>query len=244
MKSVPTIFAIAILTLAESGFAQSFQNLGFESVSLVSAGGFNVQFAPAFPGWNGTVGGVQQTIALSNTVYLDTSGISIINHGWSNPFAGFGYPYAGSGGLIQGNFTAVLQAGVGLTTADDTSLSQTGLVPASAQSLQFRVYQETDGGTPPGPFAVTLGGQTLSLVPLANGVNYTLLGADIRSWANQTANLSFTLFAEQPHQDNQYLYLDSIVFSPIAVPEPSGLALFGVGALLLGPFRQRNSSRS
>jgi PEP-CTERM motif len=88
-----------------------------------------------------------------------------------------------------------------------------------------------------------LGGQTLSLVPLASGANYTMLGADIHSWANQTANLSFTLSAEQPHKDNQYLYLDSIVFSPEAVPEPSGIALFSLGALFLSFFRHRNSSR-
>jgi hypothetical protein len=136
MKTIRNkILIVLLLILAQHGYSQGFINLGFESASLVSAGGFNVQFAPAFPGWIGIVGGVQQTIALSNTVYLDTSGISIINHGWSNPFAGLGYPYAGSGGLIQGNFTAILQAGVGLTMSDNTSLSQTGLVPADAQSL-------------------------------------------------------------------------------------------------------------
>src|ERR1039457_146039 len=211
-------FCLPIFCASPSVRAQAFTNLNFESASLVPAGGFYVQFNQAFPGWTGTVGGVQQTLALSNNAYLDTSGISIINHGWSNPFAGFGFPNAGSGGLIQGNYTAILQAGLYGVPAD-TSLSQTGLVPANVQSLQFEAHQEVDGGSPIIPFAVTLGGQTLSLITISNALNYTLYGANISSWAGQTAQLSFTVFAENPHLDNQYLYLDAIQFSTQSIPD-------------------------
>jgi hypothetical protein len=243
MKFIIVILTAAIFSVVESDFAQGFTNLNFESASLVPAGGFYVQFNQAFPGWIGTVGGVQQTIALSNTVYLDTSGISIINHGWSNPLAGLGFPYAGSGGLIQGNYTAILMSGLGPPAGQpaDTTLSQTGLVPANAQSLFFEAYQETDGATAIIPFGVTLGGQTLSYVPLATGPNYTLYGANISSWAGQTAQLSFTVFAENPHGDNQYLYLDAIQFSTQSVPEPCELALVALGTWLLG-FRRRTNS--
>jgi hypothetical protein len=76
------------------------------------------------------------------------------------------------------------------------------------------------------------------LVPLANGANYTLYGANISSWAGQTAQLSFTVFAQSPYQNNEYLYLDAIQFSTQSIPEPSAFALAALGALFLG-FRRR-----
>jgi hypothetical protein len=78
-------------------------------------------------------------------------------------------------------------------------------VPANAQSLQFEAVQAVDGVSAMIPFVVTLGGQNLSLTVISNALNYTLYGAIISSWAGQTAQLSFTVFAENPHVDNQYL---------------------------------------
>ena len=75
-KLISIIFTAALLSLAEACFAQGFVNLNFESASLVPIPGdaYNrVQFAQAFPGWTGTVGGVQQTLALSNNLFLDSS---------------------------------------------------------------------------------------------------------------------------------------------------------------------------
>jgi hypothetical protein len=203
----------------------TFQNLGFESASLIPIPADpygRVQFAPAFIGWTGYVGSVQQSAALYNNEFLDTSGISIIDHGWSAPF---GAP----GGVIQGNYTALLQAGVG----GNSIMSQTGQVPADAQSLQFEAYQDFG---PNGRFAVTLGGQTLSLIPVQSGANYTLWGADVHVWAGQAAELDFTVFADQPHVVNEYLYLDAIAFSnsPLPTPEPSIFGLSALGALFLG----------
>jgi len=226
MKIGNKILIFLLLVVCQNGHAQNFINLGFESASLVPAGGFYVQFNQAFPGWIGTVGGVQQTLALTNNFYLDTSGISIIDRNYNNDGI---IP----GGLIQGRYTALLQAGLSGPPAD-TSLSQTGIVPANAQSLQFEAFQATDGSTAISPFAVTLGGQTLSLIPLSYDSNYTLYGADISSWAGKTAQLSFTMFAENPHVDDQYLYLDAIQFSTQPVPEPSGLALIAAGGLMFG----------
>ena len=222
MKLIPVIFTAALLSLAEMGFAQGFINLDFESAKMVPAGGYYVQFDKAFPGWTGNV-----SLALSNTIALDSSGISIINSGFNN----YGLI---AGGVIQGNYTAILQAGMG----GDTSLSQTGLVPASAQSLQFDALQAVDGASAIIPFQVTLGGQPLSLIVISNMLNYTLYGADVSAWAGQTAQLSFTVFAENPHLDNQYLYLDAIQFSSSPIPEPSEFALAALGALFLG-FRRR-----
>ena len=208
----------------------SFQNLGFESASLVPIPGDpygRVQFATAFPGWTGLVGGAQQTTALYNSYFLGTSVISIIDHGWS---------YTSLGGVIQGNYTAILQAGVIVTATNSypaaTALSQTALVPSTAKSLQFKAY---DPGflSPAIPLVVRLGGQQLSLTALGSGANYTLYGADIHALAGQTTELNFTV-PSPGNGDINNVFLDSIQFSNLPVPEPGILGLSALGALLLG----------
>lgn len=235
------VFAVALLA-PQNVQAQGFTNLDFESATIGQTGGSDVQFNQALPGWTGTVGGVQQTVALYNTLYLDTAGIAIIDHNWTNSAGynnGGGYPPIS--GLIQGNYTAILMSG-NTSGANpqpaDTTLSQTSLVPIGIQSLQFKAYKAFDSQ---GSFAVTLGGQTLYLTTLGTGADYTLYGANVSQWAGQTAQLAFTVFAENPHVDDEYLYLDAIQFSTQSIPEPSEFALVAFGALLLGFHRWRNS---
>lgn len=220
---------IVIHTIASVEAQGTFQNLGFESASLVVIPEDpygSVQFDNAFPGWVGFVGGVQQSRALYNNYFLDSSGISIIDNNWPDYFG----PTAG---VISGNYTALLQAGLSLSitpTPADTTLSQTSLVPVSAESLQFRAYSPSGFGLP----KVVLGGQQLSLVPLASGTNYIVYGADIHAWQGQMAQLDFTLVAQRPHRVNSYLFLDRIQFSAEPIPEPRALCLIGFGALFLG----------
>ena len=108
-SSLQNAFFAAALLVATSCLTRgqgNFQNLGFESATLVPIPGDpygSVQFAAAFPGWTGLVGGTQQTNALYNNVFLSVSTISIIDSGWS---------YPSLGGVIQGNYTAILQGGV------------------------------------------------------------------------------------------------------------------------------------
>ncbi|SRR5258708_1817722 len=227
------LLCVCALCLGAKVQAQgTFQNLGFESATLVPIPGdpyARVQFAAALPGWTCSIGGVQQTAALYDNFFLDSSGVGVIDQGWSYPF----------GGVIQGNYTAMLQAGWALGTFNpaDTTLSQTGAVPGNAQSLQFRVSLDPSSAA----FGVSLGGQSLTIVPLGTGVNYTLYGADIHSWAGQNAELDFTVFAQRPHVDNYTVFLDSIQFSNQSVPEPSVFRLSILGALLaaLGLSRRR-----
>jgi hypothetical protein len=228
----PTI--ILILAPKENLSAQSFANLDFEAANIPSSTqpSSTVPISESLRGWSGYIGGVQQTVAYYDISALDTSRISIIDHD-----ARFNqYP-----GVLQGNYTALLSAGLG----GDTTLSQTGLVPFGTQSLLFRAFPDLGSDIQfPGSFAVTLGGQTLALTVLGSGTNYTWYGADINSWANQTTDLNFTLIAQKPYNSRIYfLSLDSIQFSTQPIPEPSGLALLGVGALLLDFFCRRNSSR-
>jgi hypothetical protein len=208
----------------------SFQNLGFESATFVPTGGPNgVQFSPAFPGWFGYVGGVRQTMALSNSVYLDTSGIGIVDRGGGNPFGG-------PSGLIDGNHTAVLMAGVvsGVNDPEDTTLSQTSLVPVTAQSLWFKAQI-----VGPSSLQVTLGGERLSLGIMGIGTNYILYAADIRALAGQTAELDFTAIAQRPHVTDNYVFLDAIQFSDQAIPEPGVVGLLALGVLLVAGRRNR-----
>ena len=220
---------LALLLSAWGASGQdNFQNLGFESAVLVPTSANMVQFAPAFPGWTGSEGGVALGTALYNFWYLDSSAITILDHGWPSSL--------GVTGPIAGNYSALLQAGIGgpgQGTPADTTLSQTGLVPAGAKSLQFKAYDPFDL-SPFVPLVVTLGGQRLSLTPLASGANYTLYGADIHALAGATAELDFTVPAGNPHVNNNYVFLDSIQFSTVAIPEPGVFGLFALGALLLG----------
>lgn len=216
---------VGFLAITSVNAQGTFQNLGFESASPVAIPGDSyqrVQFDSAFPGWVGYVGGGQQSAALSNSYFLDSSGIAIIDTDWPDYF---GPPI----GVIAGRYTALLQAGVtGVNnTPADTTLSQTGLVPVNAESLRFRTF-----ATPFGSVRVLLGGQQLSLFPLTSGANYTVFGADIHSWQGQVAQLDFTVIAQRPHVVNINIFLDSIEFSTQPIPEPGVIGLSALGALL------------
>jgi hypothetical protein len=138
--------------------------------------------------------------------------------------------------VIQGTFTTILQTGLSFGpsgTPANTTLSQTALVPPDAQSLRFAAH--APGFLSPfAPLRVILGGQQLSLVPVTSGVNYTVYDADIHAFAGQTKELAFTVPAQNPHVNNNIVFLDSIQFLNQPIPEPSVLDLSALGALLLG----------
>ena len=227
MKATLVSLLIAASSIGLS-CGQGFVNLGFESATFVPIAGDSlgrVQFAQAFPGWTGTVGGLSPDGVLSNNVYLSTAGFSLIKSNFNT----FGVV---PGGLIQGKFTAVLQSGTltNTLTGVDTSLSQTGLVPAGTQSLQFKAFQAFDAD---GAFTVSLGGQILSLLTLGSGANYALYGADISGFAGQTQPLNFSVPGHTPQSSGEYLYLDAIQFSSTPVPEPGAFALSAAGGVFL-----------
>jgi hypothetical protein len=61
--------------------------------------------------------------------------------------------------------------------------------------------------------------------------NYTIFGGNISEWAGQTEQLTFS-------SSFQNFLIDDISFSTQAVPEPSPLALTGVGGLLFALYRR------
>jgi hypothetical protein len=151
---------------------------------------------------------------LYNNMYLDSAGIGIVDTN----------AQLLATAVIGGRYTAFLQSGLGYTPAgavvSDTTLSQTGLVPPYVQSLQFKAKTFFD---PSGRFAVGLGGQILPLRTLATATNYTLYGADVSPWAGQLAQLSFTVFGEKPHVNDESLFLDDIQFSAESIPAAPSL---------------------
>jgi len=227
----PAWWVVGLLCGALSAPAQgTFQDLDFESATVVPVAGRpgDYEFAQAFPGWTGYIGGVQEGLILYNNLTLSDAGLSIIDTAY-RPVLGNQSP----GGLIQGNYTAVLMSGAaGVNQSADATLAQTGLVPLGANSLLFKAHFDPYNSS--GSFGVTLGGQTLSLTPLQAGTNYTLYGADIRGWQGKTAALDFTVFAYPQQINADYLFLDSIQFSDQVLPEPGVLSLSVLGALLLG----------
>jgi hypothetical protein len=88
MRRPSPIWQVSVLALfvgAAGALGQgTFQNLGFEAGSIVPAFDVFVEFPAAFPAWTCTVEAGQAGYAAYNVVALDTSGISIIDHGWDS----------------------------------------------------------------------------------------------------------------------------------------------------------------
>ena len=138
--------------------------------------------------------------------------------------------------LARGLVLLLSAAGAfGQGTFQNLALESAMLIPDATESLRFRAYLSS----PSDSFRVALGGQTISLIPVVSGTNYTLYGADIHAWAGQTAELAFTAIAGNPHVSNNYLFLDSIQFSTLPVPEPSVFALCALDVVALCWYRLR-----
>ena len=223
MKACKFRFIVILLSLAACpmmcAHAQgSFQNLGFESpitplVPVDSDG--HVLITAALPGWNGYLEANQQSVVLYDNFTLGSASISLF---------GSGLP------VIEGNYTVLLQPGsypaVGIYVG--AAIAQTGMIPSDAKSLMFF------GSLTPtfGQLQVTLDGQNLSFFALSAGPNYTVYGSDITGFAGVVRELRFT--APDIGIGPNNVYLDSISFSTVPIPEPGVFGLFAFDSLLLG----------
>jgi hypothetical protein len=194
----------AIFTSSAHG--QGFLNLNFESAQNLpgnpGAYGMSVSVIDALPDWTASAG----PNTLSSIYYVSNS-----------------FPGVGSSVELEGGSLALGGNNLSVGLFDGGSISQTGLVPEDAESLQFEAYITG----PANFFSVTLGGQKLSYSALSEGAGYTVYGANIPAdMDGQTEALAFS------SGDNSLL--DNIEFSSMSVPEPSQFALIGLGALLFG----------
>lgn len=208
MKIVIIILAAASIMVV-SARGQGFENLNFESAQNLPAnpdGRVLVSVANALPDWAAFAG----PNTLSSIYYVTD------NNGSSSLVQLEG----GSAALSGNNLSVGLYVG-GL-------ISQTGLVPGNAESLQFEASSYVN-------LEVTLGGEILSYTALSQGPDYFVYGANIP--ANMDGQMETLTFGNGISQT----LLDDIEFSPTSVvPEPSECALLGFGAMLFGLCCWRN----
>jgi len=217
-----TAVAVAVACLAQG----SFSNFDFERANIPAIPPSNlvsVPIADGMPGWIGYLGTNQLTSVLHNGLTIGSASISILG------------PDYFENGIIEGHYTAVLQAGfdglVGVGFAD-ASLAQVGLVPASARILQLKELGAN--------FSVTFDGQNIPLSAIGSGANYTLYEGDISAFAGQTGELRFSALTtlNQPYSGVSF---DSVKFT--SVPEPSVISLVAACAAVMAlafwrrPFR-------
>ena len=143
----------------------------------------NVPVANLLPYWSVYYGNVQQTLINYNAPSLGSTAVSVVGT---------------ADGAIDGNYSALLQGG---GTATSASITQTGLIPAFAEALFFEVGESSSG-----PFTVSIGSQNIPFSAVGAGANYTLYGADISAWADQTEQLTFSSL----EGENNVLLLDDI----------------------------------
>lgn len=224
----PIAISSVVLLAALSARAQGFQNLNFEQANpaVDLSGPFypeNVTAASALPGWTAYYDNIQQSDIYQNVVSSGAVTVSIF---------GPNYPASGSiygVGIIDGNYTAMLESGSFPNTLGQVSASiaQTGRIPPSTESLQFKMWSSL------GPWSVTFKGVTLDPIVIGGGNGYVLYGADVSSFSGQTGSLEFNAFPP-PNLGATYIGLDDITFSTQAIPEPTVGALTAIGGLLIG----------
>ena len=138
-------------------FSQGFVNLNFESARIIPlAGGIypygDIATTNALPGWVVYYGANQQSEITFNAPALGSTFVTL---------------YATNGFQLSGNYSVLLQGG---GTATAASITQTGSVPSSAESLRFIA-----SGAAPFPntpiLTVSLGGHNLPFFALSAPVN-------------------------------------------------------------------------
>jgi len=213
MKAINGGILIILISLSnqQNLEAQGFVNLNFESANLTGYSSLQqVPISSALPGWSVDFIASGSTNAVTQVVYngisLGGQGISIID---SN---------APSFLPLQGKYSAFL-FGTDLNGSTTAMISQTALVPNDAASLLLDVYAFNS-------FEVSLGGQTINMIPLETFSNYTLYGANISSFAGDVE--TFSLIAPPTGGPNGVEF-DNIQFSTSAVPEPSIFGFFALG---------------
>ena len=210
--------------------AQNFVNLNFEQAQIVHNPGPSyyppgdaVYAASAIPGWVPYINGIPGSDIAYNDFSAGAAWVSI--HDTNDTSGSFvGPPIT----VLQGRYTVALQPSHpgGVLTA---AIGQTATLPGTAQSVRFNAT---------GPLAVTFGGQYVPISLLSSTPNYNIYGGDISAFmGGQTGELRFQAVVSSGFG---ITLLDNISFSNQPIPEPSSLALFGLGAFVLGFFRCRN----
>jgi len=225
------LIVAAVQALVVSG--AEFRNLGFEEANTSGLHtGDTVPLNQLLPGWTVRSGTNVET-------YGGFDGISL---GWPAIVGDARLIKAGgaTGINVDGNyaldFTPVLRG-------DEMSISQTGLVPLDAKTIRFMAASEPFFGPQSQNFYdVEVNGTRLDLLwratPGAGMLDWNVAG-DVSAYAGQEVDLVFRTRFQTigpfsfPMEDYA---LDTIIFSPVPLPEPNiaQMGLLGISLLLIG----------
>jgi hypothetical protein len=239
MRRTFAVLVLASLCGSLPVAGQSFQNMGFESATLVPVSAsepYIIQWNPAMPGWSGWVGEVQVTSLRYNAECLTVcTSLGIIDQ----PGYSWGAP-------LVGRYSAIISAGPYLGGPYQASIAQTGLIPSNAQSVRFLGLFGGSSQIIPSAdqLIVSVGGQSLPVYSFA-GSDYRTFAADVSAFAGQTAELRLTVATEPAIGGQQgrgsHLMLDFVFFSAVPVPEPTVGILLLVGVCILGGWKVRKT---
>ena len=208
------IAIVGVLAVQRVHAQGAFLNLDFEQANLppgVQPGG-GVAIARALPGWTGYVGGGPVSVVGYDDRNIDAAGIFVEDR------------LAPSQQIqpIEGDYSVWLMGSAPPWPQPQTAaIAQVGQIPADAKSIRFSTsFVPTDLPE------LTFAGQPIPLVELGASTSSITLGGDVTLLAGDTGELRFT--AGLGHAG----LLDSIEFSPVAIPEPTAMVLSLLGLLL------------
>ncbi len=213
------LFSAGALVFALTGSSQSFSDLDFESIGgpTIASDGIWLGWSLAAPGWQHASGGD------SVFVYHHTPP--------QNSFAQYYFladPSSTSWAPLAGDYSLALVSGH-FNRNDPNSpwvnafIEQDAIIPLGTKSLTLLAT---------GDFSVTLNSQRLEMTPLGDH----RFAADVSPFEGEFAALRII---NNSSETQDPVLVDNISFSPQLVPEPSTLALLGLGAAALVLRRRR-----
>jgi hypothetical protein len=238
-----TWLVVIAFSFLETISGQDFQNLGFESQPIIVGADLGIGSRYVIPDW---------TVSFNNTpqqsgVWI---GAYILDYTTAALFVS---PSASVIAGTQSVFLAASSFEAPIGGFSTENISQIGIVPSTANSIQFKLGTilgfggTVDTSQPQNNFYVTLNNQIVPLQITANTGSYLILAGDVSMWAGQAAELAIGVGV--PYNGNsspEILYsgvVDDVSFSPSPVPEPS-VSMLSITSLLLLPWfaRRRNNS--